>query len=144
MKPNDIVPTYRLLHDVVHEYVFHDNSNAAVDAYLSIWYQTMPQYWRDHPAFDGLLRLMLDMRHSGPINFGYAAQASIQRLEGIDDLPPWRVAYIITPTRAFITQVQTYAALADRGRLVQRRFFLGEERETALRWLIDGKTDTDS
>lgn len=139
----DTAPEYRRLHNLIHQFRFPDAELATLQAYVEMWQQILPRFWHEDPAFDGVVRLLLDLSQLHDFPFQQAAAITRPVLMQHPDIPPWRTAYLLQPSGDLVRRSQTYGRLTDVNSKspIRRAYFLPDERDRAIRWLLDDSGD---
>jgi hypothetical protein len=127
--------SYSVIHNDIHVFVFATSQVEAVDAYLRVWYDEMPNFWRNSPHFDRVVRVLLDLRRSGPLPLPLLYTRLRQYMIDFPDRPHAYFAYLMYPYPGFISQVQTMATMIGERDMSHRRFFNADERDNAIVWL---------
>ena len=127
--------SYSVIHNDIHVFVFATSQAEAVDAYVRVWYEDLPTFWRNSPNFDRVLRVLLDLRRSGPLPLAQLYEPLLQFRRDFPDRPTPFFAYLMYPYPGFIAQVHTVANMIGDKNKAFRRFFNADERDHAIIWL---------
>lgn len=127
--------SYNVIHDDIHVFVFATNEEVAVNAYMRVWHEEMPLFWRHNTCFNQVLRVLMDLRRSGPLPLPLVTKHLINYPQIFPDRPDVFFAYLMFPQPNFIAQVRTMGSMIDRENRLMRRFFNADERDSAIAWL---------
>jgi hypothetical protein len=126
--------SYSVIHNDIHVFVFANSQPEAVDAYVHVWQETMPDFWRHSPHFNQVLRVLLDLRRSGPLPLPLLYERLREYIAQFPDRPHPYFAYLMYPYPGYISQVQTMTTIIGESK-ARRRFFNADERDNAIAWL---------
>ncbi len=129
---------YTLFLDKVHQFTLMENSESAAESYIDTWIEHVPPFYYNNPHFDGILRLLIDMRRSGGIPAATLYKFAQKALPYIKDkVPPARIGYVMHPEPNFIPQMKIYDQLIRINKDTRRRFFNANEYDAAINWLLE-------
>lgn len=129
MNPQDCV--YTELTNGIHEFVYMTDSKDGVDAMIA----QIEALFETH-SLDDTLRFIIDFHKPQKPPTLYAFQQGVMLFQRHPQHPYMRTAYI--HRRGFVVStVKMYTSILRQDTKNERHFFLDNEREAAIDWLLD-------